>query len=502
MSSKSTENKSEISPYQKELIDTLKQINGYKIACEANVCALLYKNPKLLLDTTLDLNSFSNNVWKVYFAIINDIIKVEQKATVDQIIIGLYLEKHPKLKAKYEEYGGYNTISNAGTYVKEESFEGYCKELGKWNAVMKMAQKGWINSAQMPSYIDMTAEEIYQEHEAYLNDIFINVDNDVKSYDISYGIYDLIDDLDKGLAVGLPYKNMPILTNETGGQYFGSITLVGGLSNVGKSTFSRTATLMSIIENNEKIVVMLNEEDLKKWQREFLCTVVNTILKGDVQKHIIRKGQYSEETRELLKKAANWIVEHTQNHTITIIPFQSYQTSKVLKIIRKFNSMGVKYYLLDTFKLDAGKVNDNSWIEMQQNMVSINDVVKAEALNVHILITFQLAKGQTTRQRWYAQDNVGLAKNIIDPASTVIMIRNMFDDEYTGEKRELKVYRLEGKNGSTKIPVKLDKEKHYQIVFIIKNREGSANQFQIVIEHDMSRNLMKEIGICSVPVDF
>ena len=53
---------------------------------------------------------------------------------------------------------------------------------------------------------------------------------------------------------------MPILTKETGGQYLGSITLVGGLSNVGKSTFARTSTLPSIIKNKEKIVLMLNED--------------------------------------------------------------------------------------------------------------------------------------------------------------------------------------------------------------------------------------------------
>ena len=56
--------------------------------------------------------------------------------------------------------------------------------------------------------------------------------------------------------------------------------------------------------------------------------------------------------------------------------------------------------------------------------------------------------------------------------------------------------------GKTKIPVKLDKDKHYQIAFIIKNREGSANRYQVVFEHDMSRNIMKEIGITNVPVDF
>jgi replicative DNA helicase len=91
---------------------------------------------------------------------------------------------------------------------------------------------------------------------------------------------------------------------------------------------------------------------------------------------------------------------------------------------------------------------------------------------------------------------------MIDPASTCIMVRNLFDDEYPGGKNELKVYRLEGKNGKTKLPVTLNKDKNYQILFIVKNREGSANQYQLVIEHDLSRNILKEVGITVVPVDF
>ena len=79
------------------------------------------------------------------------------------------------------------------------------------------------------------------------------------------------------------------------------------------------------------------------------------------------------------------------------------------------------------------------------------------------------------------------------------MIRDVYDDEYSGEKRQLHVYRKEGK---TKIPVKLETSKHYQLLFIVKNREGSANSFQIVLEHDMSRNIIREIGFCNVMPDF
>lgn len=494
-------NVKKITPFEKELIETIKQVNQYKEADEANIVAILYKNSDLIYETNLHLEEFGNNVWRVYWTIADDIIKVEKKKTLDEITVGLYLEKHPKLREKYDEYGGYETIEAAGGYVKSENLYGYIDELRKWNSVIKLAKMRCAVNDRLSDYCDMTAEEIYNEWEAQINDIFSNIDYDVKSYDICDGIYELIEKLDEGYAVGLPYNNMEIITKETGGQYLGSITLVGGLSNVGKSTFARNAVIPTAIKEKERIVIIVNEDGLEKWQRELLVFAANNIIKDDLQKHVVRDGHFEKGTKEILYKAADWLKEQTDNHIITILPFQQYKTENAIKTIKKYSSMGVKYFLLDTFKLDAGNVSDKAWLEMQQNMVKINDVIKPEAKNLHILITFQLAKG-SVKQRYYTQDNIGMSKNIIDVASTCIMIRDLYDDEYTGEKRELKVYKLEGKNGKTKIPVKLDKDKHYQILFIIKNREGSANRYQVVIEHDMSRNIIKEVGITNVPVDF
>lgn len=495
------ERNKKLTPFEQELIDTAKKVTEFKTAAEANVVSILYKKPDELFDTNLALDDFSINTWRVYFQIVYDIVIVEKKNVVDEITVGLYLEKHPKLKEKYLEYGGYDTIESAKAYVQTENLSGYISELRKWKAVLKLCKRGFSVKDRLSEFADMTAQDIYNEFEALLNDTFVNIDSDVKSYDISYKIDELIDELDEGFAVGLPYYNMPIITKETGGMYKGSITLVGGLSNVGKSTFARTAILPTVIEHREPIVIMLNEDSIKKWQRELLVFVANNVMKFDLQKHVVRNGKYSDEVKQVLMEAAQWIKEQTQNHLITVIPFENFSTDKVIKIIRKYSSMGVNQFLVDTYKLDAGKVSNNSWLELQQNMVAINDAIKPETNNVHIMLTFQLAKG-SANQRYYTQDNIGVSKNIIDPASTCLMIRNVYDDEKHGEKRALTVKRIEGKNDNSRIPTKLEEDKNYQIVFIIKNREGAANQYQVVLEHDMSRNVLKEIGITNVPIDF
>lgn len=494
-------NTNKLTAFEQEQIETAKKVVEYKLACEANIVAILFKYPDEIYNTNLTLQDFSNNIWKVYFQIAHDIILVEKKNVLDDITVGLYLEKHPKLKAKYHEYGGYKTIQAATGYIQIENLDGYIEELRKWKIIIQLTQRGFPVKDRLSDFTDMTSEEIYNEFEAFLNDTFVNINSDIKSYDICDGIYDLIEELDAGMAMGLPYHDMPTLTKETGGQYLGSITLLGGISNAGKSTVVRSTTIPSIINMSEKIVIMVNEDSLKKWQREMLVWICNNIQKFDIQKHVVRNGKYTEEVKNHLYEAAKWLEEKTENHMITVIPFQQYQTSKAIKQIKKYTAMGVKYFILDTFKMDAGKVSPNAWLEMQQSMVSIKDVVKSEALNVHILITFQLEKGSSV-MRYYTQNNIGMAKNIVDVASTCIMIRDIFDDEYTDERRALNVYRLEGVNGKTKIPQKLDKNKKYQLVFIVKNQEGAANAYQIVVAHDKSRNIIEEVGITNVMPDW
>lgn len=494
--------KKKLTPYQEEKLKCAKQVKEYKVACEANIVSIFYKKPELMYDYQLKLEDFSENTWRVYWQIAYDIIVKEKKSVLDDITVGLYLEKHSKLKQKYDEYGGYDTIDKATEYIKTSNISGYVNELKKWETVIKMIASGFPVTDRIKEFVDMSLDEIYKEYDALLNHIFINAEEDVMSYSLSDGIYDLIEQLNEGIAVGLPYDNMPTLTKETGGQLPGNITLVGGLSNMGKTTLTRTMLIPSAVKYGERLVILVNEEGKAKWQRELIVWVANNIYKTDLQKFVVRDGKFSDEVKELLYKCADWIAEKSENNMLTIIPFARYETQKAIRVIKKYASLGVKYFILDTYKADAGSRSDRMWLDMQQNMVDIYDTVKAEGgKNVHITITFQLAKS-SARQRFYSQDNIGMAKSIIDPASTCLMLRDVFEDEYTGERNALKVYRLDGKNNKSKIPVKLDHDKHYQLIFIVKNREGAANNIQIVCEHDMSRNLLKEVGFTSVPVDF
>lgn len=487
--------------YEEQRQQARAELLEYKIGCEGNIVAIIYKEPETIYDLKLTINDFSNNMWKVYFEIAQRILISENKKTLDNVTINVYLEKHPKLKEVYMQSGGYDNIQNLFKYIDVNNLDGFIKEFYKWKALLQLCDDGFPIKDKISLFADMPYEEIYNKFERRINNIFIDLDNTSKSYDICDGIDELIDKLDEGLAVGLPFANMDILTSETAGQCLGNITLVGGVSNVGKSSFARTVCIPSIIDKKEKLVIMLNEENLEKWQRELIVYVANNIIKEDLTKGTLRKGKYTDETRSIIRKSIDWIKENTKNHTITIIPFQRYSTSTAIKVMRKYSTMGVKYFILDTFKMDDGTNLDHSWLAMTQSMVDIYNCVKPDALNVHILITFQLNK-QSVSQRFLSMSNIGLAKNIVDTASTCLLVRNVLPDEYGDGKNKLKVWKPEGENNKTKILKTLDKDRTYQLVFIAKNREGSANLNQIVIDHNLAKNTLTEVGLCNVPIDF
>ena len=94
-------NKKELTPLEVELVKSSKKVQEYKLACEANIVASLFKNPDLYFTyDKLNIKSFTDNIWRVFFAIGYDIIvkenKLERKARI-------LLQVHDELLCEVEE---------------------------------------------------------------------------------------------------------------------------------------------------------------------------------------------------------------------------------------------------------------------------------------------------------------------------------------------------------------------------------------------------------------
>lgn len=497
-------NKTNFTPFEKEKIDTAKKILEYKLASEANIVSIFYKNPELLYETNLTIDDFTNNTWKVYFEIAYSIVVEEKKNILDDITVGLYLDKHPKLKAKYNEAGGYNVIQSATTYVKEENLDGYVLELKKWNAVLQLCKLGFPVKDQLSQFADMSTEEIYNVLEMKLNHIFINTEHEVKSYNVFEGIHEFIDELNEGRQNGLDLYNAPYLTEEIGGfNYNGNIYGLGAGSGVGKSTMVFNYLVPSVLKNNMKIIFIINEEDEKKFKKEMLIWVANNIFKKELNKKRLREGHFTKEILELLKKCADWIEERKEEKTFIVIPLESYSVNEAIKIIKKYSSLGYKLFVLDTLKESCDAKTDEIYKSMMRDMVKLYDVVKPSAKNVGLFVTYQLGKG-SLKLRHLTNNEIGQAKSIIDVMSVNIMMRRPFDDEYFGESKALQPYRFDtdAYGRRSKINFDLKPEDNPMIIFILKNRFGETNTKQIVASCDLGTNTYSELGYCHVPQDF
>lgn len=481
-------------PFEQQQIDMAKRVLEYKLGSEASIVAMMYKNPDLLRETNLALSDFHNNCWRVYFEILKDLIINEKKVSVSDIDVGLYLDKHSKLAKKYEEYGGYDTIEAAGAYVDEQNFEGYVRDLRKWNTVIKLIQRGFpCDKDRLSQICDMSVDELYDEYTVYLNDIFANVENNVKSYNGFDGMKELIDELDEGKNIGIPFANCEILNHETGGMLGGNIIGLGAASGVGKSTLSINYIFPSMVKYNLRALFIINEEDQNKFKKEALVWYCTNVLKHPVPKHVLRDGNFDTETKAVLYKAAEWFESQKDNHNITIIPLEQYTAKTVVKLIKKYTKMNCDVIVVDTLKESYDSRNKDSWKSLMTDCVDFYDCIKHT--NTCMVITYQLVKN---RSKYLTNADIGISKGILDVFSVNIFFRRPLQSEYEGEKDELSCYKVVGKS---KIPFKLDRDTHYMIGFISKNRFGTSD-IQIVSEADFSINKYEDKGYAVVIQDF
>ena len=491
------EKNTKLSPFEKQQAEAAKQILEYKLGAEASIVSMIYKNPDLLRETNLTLNDFHHNCWRVFFEIARDLIINEKRVTLSEVDIGLYLEKHSKLADKYyNEYGGYQTIESASAYIKEENFDSYVRDLRKWNAVAKLIKYGFpCDKNKLSEVCDMSAEELYDEYTVYLNDIFANIDNNVKSYNGFADMKNLIDELDAGKNVGIPFANCEILNRETGGMLGGNIIGFGAASGVGKSTLSINYIFPSIMKNDLKALFIINEEDESKFRKEALVWYASNVLKHPIPKRVLRDGNFDKETKEVLYKAAEWFESQKEKRHITIMPLEQYTARTVVKLIKKYTKMQVDVIVLDTLKESFDSRDKESWKSLMTDCVDFYDCIKHT--NTCMVITYQLVKNKS---KYLTNADIGISKGILDIFSVNIFFRRPLQTEFEGGKDELYCYEPI-KNTSSKIEFKLNKDKHYMIGFISKNRFG-VSDIQIISEADFSINQYKDLGYCNVIQDF
>lgn len=474
--------------FRKMLVETKKMAESY-------VVLSIYKQSELFHDANLTVDDITNLEWKFFFSIAKKLIE-DKKFVLDDITVGLRVSENESLQKMYDEFGGWNTIQQGMSFVQESNFDGYVRDVKKTNALIKLHDLGFPIMEKFDAYKVASLESIQQKLEEVLATVFANVDISEKVEDMSKGLWQTVLDAHAGKMRGFPYYSA-MLNEHVNGQALGNITMVSANSGVGKTAFTLMQVLPNMIEYNESLLILANEEDISKWKREIITWAVNNMTGGDFQKNRFNYGEFTQEELTMLKKGVDWLEEKMKEGTIRFINFNSFSMQKAIKMIKKEATMnGVKYFILDTLKLDSDAVNENAqaWLSLQTNMVKLYDLVKPSNKNVHVYVTYQLGKSAMLT-RYLSQNSLGVSKNVVDVVSTLMLNRKALESEKEGGKNEVEI-----KEHGTGKTVKMSKDKEYFIVFLGKNRMGGTHR-QLVFEADLGKNQMTDIGTCLIEQD-
>lgn len=492
--------KNKANPVDEYRVQIAKEIISQTANIEGQIVCCIYNEPSLLYELNLTLNDFHTNTWRVYFEIARALVVDERKEVINDIEVGLYLNRHDKLKKEYTESGGYDVIDELKNYTERDNLDSYISTLNKWNAVLQLIKNGFVvTEADKKKFDDMSLDDIHDWYMLKFGKVFIDTDENIHKYNGYEGMKELVDKLDEGEGGGIPFHNCPLLNDETGGLMPGSITGIGGSSGAGKSTLAVNYIFPTVTQENLKALFIINEEDETKFKKEALiwyCNNDNNMqlkLKGKrITKKMLRKGNFDDDVKQALYDASEWYDSIKEKQNITIIPLEQYKACTVIKLLKQYTKMGWDIIVLDTLKESADSRDKEAWKSMMNDCVGFYDVIKHS--NTAMVITYQLVKN---RSRYLSSADIGVSKGILDVFSLNLFFRRPFQDEIEGKN----VYLWQvGKNGSI-LEKGFEKDTDYMICFISKNRFGRSN-IQIASEADFSVNRYQDYAYCTIPQDF
>lgn len=487
--------------------DILAQINEQTKRAEGIYIGTIFKNPDLLLEYTIPLDNFSNrSPWKIYYAIAREMITKRKYETLDNLAVDTFVNDNmsDKMKSIYLKTGGYEPIEDMSYIVEESNIHETYRAVLKYHTITKLQGAGYNIIREWDNIKNLDHEQISHYVESRINDVFtdIGMETTEKVVDLTHGLREVIDESDKGLLKGLPY-NSRIVNSVLSGMKRGEMAYFAAMSGVGKSYLATILGIFAIVERGEKVLIMTNEEGEAKFKREMITYWANNYVKRYderfkdnkdlwIYKGDFRNGNFDKETKELMYASADYINEKIAEGLLNFIDLSTFSTDKAIRLIKQYKTKyNVNYFIIDTFKHDntlGSSVGDTSWLDLQQASVRLFNTIKESNLNVFLLLTYQISKN---KRAYLDQTSLGMAKNVVDVADTLVLIRDMFKSEREGG---IKVV------GHNKEDITLNPDNDYMILFFDKNRAGTTSR-QVVLKIDFARNMINDVGFTSIAED-
>lgn len=478
-----------------DLNKTLEKINEGREKVEASFVFACWNDPDLFSDyksvnvgkdKTLQ-NEDAQFYWSLGMSMYQQGIK-----KFDHISVEAFLANNKKIKKQYEQYGGYQTIKELQDLVNPENADGYFDKIARMNTLSEMAKKSDELFNNVERFNNATNEDVYDVFELMNNSVSLKTGHEAKIEDLKI-TQEFLDANQSGENIGLNYsENAPLLNYITLGVPMSDVYLFAGHSGSGKSSFI-FENMVIPISRSTPVAILSNEMKISAYQNMLTAHILTKDLDyWKLTRKKIKIGKYSDEDLAMLEKAKD--ICNEQYNNIKFVKVFSNDTEMISKYIKKLAHMGVRYVVWDTFKNDDVADGSDAWLQLLMNSRKIFNLVSK--LGIALTCTFQLAL-YTTNQRYLDASCLSSSKQIKEVVSELVMMRKLWQDEYSGGKKDCHPYKYNKDNKKIKEEIQLDPEKTYYVCFVNKTRNDEGDR-QILYEWKGAWNRWYEIGYCNI----
>lgn len=285
--------------------------------------------------------------------------------------------------------------------------------------------------------------------------------------------------------------------------------MFGGYGNTGKSSISVERVVLACIEAKEKLVILANEEAGKAWRDKIYKYIIFKKLdKKSFKFEKLTRGGLNEDEKQIIRDATvelNKLVDG-DDALIQIVYLQNYIVEDVKTLIKHYAARGCINFMIDTHKVSDEKTGEQRYAQFVEDTKQYYKIARKDAggLDLRVMLNFQLAE-HTKGRRYLDNDCIGEGKAAKDEAAVVMMFRNTYDDELKDGKSQLLCWdwiKDDMNGGFMKKEFYMDKDHHYKLLFVSKNRFGATNdggQEVIVLRANFDANSFWECGYTHVP---
>ena len=463
-----------------------------RVEIEGNVVSCFFKDMLLLDEVSLEQKDFITSDGLFYFSLLKQ-LRSKGFYSLDEITILSNMSED--VIERYDACGGWETIQHQIDIINEKNFDTYIDILYRENILLHMHRDGFNllkeietnnkDIVPLTMFRKMSAEEVTDWYEARLSSYGTGYSSKINEEEEIDFDDEFIENCQEGLENGVPFdiagydvngeemNCFPFLSRQINGQLEGTLTMMGGYSSTGKSTWWVTV-IMALLNYDRKILIISNEESVKKFKIKFMVWLLgkrNRYFK--LTKKKMMSGDLTEEDRKQLASVQDYWRKNYKGR----VKFISIADANMALVKKKIRENVLRYgydtVLYDTFKLDFDTSGNT-----RQDLSLIKDSRELDALckkyNIIGLASLQLAIN-TIGKLFLDSSVLSQSKQIKEVLEGLFLMRNVYDEELDPKsKYYCKPFRLKKVNDKwIEEEYQPDRNAVWRMLFCDKVRSGT-----------------------------